>query len=371
MSVIIGKELKKYFSNKVNILFLFLLPVIFVTFFSYALENYIASDYDTFEDGKILYYTENADTGHLDKFTDISEKIASSTGATFEEVSDLEAAKADVEQSKAFAVINITADGFDYFRSEFNEPVGGEIIRSMFLRLSDNYENPSDEVMIIENNSPWIIKSSFRFYDMNIKKTTSKIYYTFAAAAFLILFMAFLTSMSIIEEKELGTDIRIRISRIGNGGVLFAKAFVSICGGIAEIIIIYLYSSFVIGVEWGGNLPLIFMVLLLLIVFSTSLGIMIGTFCKSKTVAQETSLVAGMMCGYLGGSITPAYLMENMPVMCYVIKLSPLYWANKALISLYNDIVDKNTVYSAVVLVALSIVCIAATLKKSREVRHA
>ena len=358
MSVIICKELKKYFSSKINILFLVLLPIIFVTFFSFALENYIDSNYDTFQDGKIFYYAENADTAHLKKFTDISKEIASSTGVIFEEVSDLETAKTDVWQSEAFAVINITEDGFDYFRSEFNEPVGGEIIRSMFLQLSDSYENPPGEVMIMKNN-------------MNIKKTTSKIYYTFAAAAFLILFMAFLTSMSIIEEKELGTDIRIRISRIGNGGVLFAKAFVSICGGIAEIIIIYLYSSFVIGVEWGGNLPLIFMVLLLLIVFSTSLGIMIGTFCKSKTVAQETSLVAGMMCGYLGGSITPAYLMENMPVMCYVIKLSPLYWANKALISLYNDIVDKNTVYSAVVLVALSIVCIAATLKKSREVRHA
>ncbi|MCM1309260.1 MAG: hypothetical protein NC223_11725, partial [Butyrivibrio sp.] len=177
MGVILCKELKKYFSNKVNILFLFLLPVIFVTFFSFALENYIDSDYGTFEDGRIFYYTENADAGHLEKFTDISKEIAFSTGVVFEEVSDLEAAKAKVEQSKAFAVINITADGFDYFRSEFNEPVGGKIIRSMFLQLSDGYENLSDEVMIIENN-------------MNIKKTTSKIYYTFAAAAFLILFMA-------------------------------------------------------------------------------------------------------------------------------------------------------------------------------------
>ncbi|MCM1543311.1 MAG: ABC transporter permease [Blautia sp.] len=358
MGVIIGKELKKYFSSKINILFLFLLPVIFVTFFSFALENYIDSNYDTFEDGKIFYFTGNADAGHLEKFTDISGKIASSTGVVFEEVSDFEAAKTDVEQSKAFAVINITGDGFDYFRSEFNEPVGGEIIRSMFLQLSDSYENPPGEVMIMKNN-------------MNIKKTTSKIYYTFAAAAFLILFMAFLTSMSIIEEKELGTDIRIRISSTGSGGVLLAKAFVSICGGIAEIIIIYLYSSFVIGVEWGGNLPLIFMVLLLLIVFSTSLGIMIGTFCKSKIVAQETSLVAGLMCGYLGGSITPAYLMENMPIMCHVIKLSPLYWTNKALISLYNHIVDKNTAYSAVVLVVLSMICIVAALKKNRGAHHA
>ncbi|MCM1159100.1 MAG: ABC transporter permease [Bacteroidales bacterium] len=358
MGVIIGKEMKKYFSSKVNILFLFLLPVIFVTFFSFALENYIDSDYDTFEDGKIFYCTENADAGHLEKFTEISKKIASSTGVAFEEVSDFEAAKTDVEQSKAFAVINITADGFDYFRSEFNEPVGGEITRSMFLQLSDRYGNPSGEVMIMENN-------------MNIKKTTSKIYYTFAAAAFLILFMAFLTSMSIIEEKELGTDIRIRISSVGNGGVLFAKALTSVCGGIAEIIIIYLYSSLVLGVRWDGNLPLIFMLLLLLIVFSTSLGIMIGTFCKSKTVAQETSLVTGMMCGYLGGSITPAYLMENMPIMCYVIKLSPLYWTNKALISLYNDIVDKNTAYSAIVLAVLSMICIVLTLKKNKEVRHA
>ncbi|MCM1060159.1 MAG: ABC transporter permease [Eubacterium sp.] len=358
MSVIICKELKKYFTGAVNILFLFLLPIIFVTFFSFALENYIDSDYDTFDEGKIFYFAENADDEHLEKFTDISEKIFAATGVAFEKISDLETAKADVEQSKAFAVINITADGFDYFRSEFNEPVGGEIIRSMFLQLSDSYENSADEVMIIENN-------------MNIKKTTSKIYYTFAATAFIILFMAFLTSKSIIEEKELGTDIRIRISSAGNAGVLFAKALTSIIGGIAEIIIVYLYSSLVIGVEWSGNLPLIFTILLLLAIFSTSVGIMIGTFCKSKTVAQEASLVTGLMCGYLGGSITPAYLMENMPVMCYIIKISPLYWTNKALISLYNDIADKNTVYSVIVLSVLSIICIMLTLKKNKEARYA
>lgn len=358
MGVILCKELKKYFSSKVNILFLFLLPILFVTFFSFALENYIDSDYDTFEGGKVFYYTGNADTEHLEKFTVISEKIASSTGVAFEEVSSLEAAKADVEQSKAFAVISINADGFDYFRSEFNEPVGGEIIRSMFLQLSDSYDDPSDGAVIIENN-------------MNIKKTTSKIYYTFAAAAFIILFMAFLASMSIIEEKELGTDIRIRISSVGRRGVLFAKALTSICGGIAEILIVYLYSSLVIGVDWDGNLPLIFTVLLLMVVFSTSVGIMVGTFCKSKTVAQETSLVFGLMCGYLGGSITPAYLMENMPIMCYIIKISPLYWTNKALISLYNDIVDKNTAYSIIVLAVLSLVFIVLTVIKSKEARHA
>lgn len=79
MGVIICKELKKYFSNRINILFLFLLPILFVTFFAYALEKYISSDYDTFEDGKVFYYTENADAEYLEKFTVISEKIASST----------------------------------------------------------------------------------------------------------------------------------------------------------------------------------------------------------------------------------------------------------------------------------------------------
>ena len=118
--------------------------------------------------------------------------------------------------------------------------------------------------------------------------------------------------------------------------MLLAKALTSICGGIAEIIIVYLYSSLVIGVEWDGNLPPIFTILLLMTVFPTSVGIMVGTFCKSKTVAQDTSLIFGLMCGYLGGSITPAYLMEN------IIKISPLYWTNKALISLYKTLLTRT-----------------------------
>ena len=63
--------------------------------------------------------------------------------------------------------------------------------------------------------------------------------------------------------------------------------------------------------------------------------------------------MTAMLCGYLGGSITPLYLLENQPVLNVLVNISPLYWTNRALTALYNGILDEKTAYSAAVLAGL------------------
>ena len=67
-----------------------------------------------------------------ERFALISEKINSATGVTFEQVADIQSAKEQVESSEAYGLITVTDSGFDYFRSEFNEPEGGRMARGLF-----------------------------------------------------------------------------------------------------------------------------------------------------------------------------------------------------------------------------------------------
>ncbi len=47
------KELKVYFSSKMNIIFMFILPLLFIGLFSVALKDYIGADYGTFDRGRL------------------------------------------------------------------------------------------------------------------------------------------------------------------------------------------------------------------------------------------------------------------------------------------------------------------------------
>ena len=105
LGVILKKELKAFFTNKGNLVFMFLLPILLISIFSFALGDYVKAEYGTFENGKMLYYNDNASSEMSEKFALISEKINSATGVTFEQVADIQSAKEQVESSEAYGLI--------------------------------------------------------------------------------------------------------------------------------------------------------------------------------------------------------------------------------------------------------------------------
>lgn len=166
--------------------------------------------------------------------------------------------------------------------------------------------------------------------------------------------MGLLVGYSVFDEKAYGTITRIQLSRVGIGAMLFSKILTGIVCGCVQIISAFVFSSLVLGVKWGGKTGWIFLLLLMLVLYSAVFGAVIGMFSKNKSMCQSTLLMISMLCGYLGGSVTPLYLLENMPVLNIIIKISPLYHLNRAVTALSNGILDKNTLYTVLVLTGLS-----------------
>ena len=353
------KELKTFFSNPGNLLFMVLLPILLISMFSLALGDYIKGDYATFDDGKVFFYQDGCSAERLGDFMDIADYISESTGVTFVSVTDPAQARKDIEASKAYGLITVTDRGYDYFRSTFNEPQGGKIVRTLFTQMSDTDEHSTkNEVVstVIQGNH-----------------LDSKVYYTFSAMTFAILFMGVLVGHSVISEKELGTILRIQISKAGVGSMMAGKILTGVLCGIGEVGAAFLFSNLVWGVTWGVYLPVVLLVLLCLILLSASFGAAIGRIVANKSMCQSTVMMTAMLCGYLGGAITPLYLLENMPVLQLLVKISPLYWTNQALICLYNGILNEKTAMSAGVLLSLTLVVILFTAvfgnKRSRSTK--
>ena len=55
----LGKEIKVFFTSKGNLMFMFCMPLLLITIFSYALRDYIGGEYGTFQNAKVYYYVED------------------------------------------------------------------------------------------------------------------------------------------------------------------------------------------------------------------------------------------------------------------------------------------------------------------------
>lgn len=340
--LLLKKELKVFFTNKGNLVFMFAMPIILVTLLSLSLESYMDADYGTFAEGKVYYYMEQPSAETIAAFSNLSEKIQGATGVVFEETDNYEEAKDLVESSQGYAVITLTESGIDYYRSPYNETNGGKIVRSLFERFT----GLTGEGTVAEYVQTVTLDST---------PVNSKVYFTFSGLAFAILFMSLLIAHSVYDERELKTIERIKISKAGVSNMFASKIVTGIACGLVQIAVVFLFSTFVLNVTWGSKAPVMFLVLLFLVLYSSVFGAVLGMISKNKSMCQSLVMMITMLCGYLGGAITPLYLLENMTFFNIIIKASPLYWANRALTSLYNGTVDENTFNSIAVLTGLAI----------------
>ena len=352
------KELKTFFASKGNLLFMFVMPLLLISIFSFALRDYINADYKTFDDGRIYYYLNTRDTSRINEFEDIKEKLSRSIGISFEQVYEYEDACAAVESSEAYGVITVKDHGYDYFRSAFNEPEGGKLARTLFKQIADGY------VSLEENKTDPVINK----VRVEVSKLESKNYYTFAGLAFSIMFMGLLVAFMVYDEKEFGTIERIKLGSGGIFAMLLCKVLTGVICGLVMIAVSFAFSNVVLKVDWGNKAGYIILVLLCLVIFSAVFGCVVGLWGKNRTMCQSSVLMFSMLCGYLGGSITPLYLLENMPVLQFIIKISPLYYTNRAIISLYNGIIDEKTTYSIVILLGLALVFAAFAIQLGKKV---
>jgi ABC-2 type transport system permease protein len=117
--------------------------------------------------------------------------------------------------------------------------------------------------------------------------------------------------VSIVKEKELGTMEVLLASPARPLKVIIAKAIPYLFLSVINIITILLMSYFILGLPIRGSLLLLFLLSVLFIITSLSLGLLISNITTSQRTAMFISLV-GMFLPtlMLSGFMFP---IENMP----------------------------------------------------------
>lgn len=346
------KEIIQFFKSKTNVIAMLIFPIVLIFVMGKSLDGLMSMDKNIFS-GKIIYFNIEDSSGNknLQPFYDFSVQFQKDTEAEFVENTNPEEAIKLVNKNEAICFINVCKDDIKYFRNENGESTESKVFRNLYTQYMKKYifihsiskfePQKVPQILNAQNNTQ--VKSEGISYD----EVNSFTYYTFVELTLIILYISTITLTSMYKENTLHKMTRLETSSIKKINIMISKIALGIFIGIMQIIIIYITSTRLFGVNWGQNVIYIFIVLISFIIFSSVLGISISMiFSEEKTAYTFTNMLIIVM-GFLGGSYVPLSLVKSARITSFLCELVPNYWVNTAILGLkYN--VDTSYYISAI-----------------------
>jgi ABC-type multidrug transport system permease subunit len=134
-------------------------------------------------------------------------------------------------------------------------------------------------------------------------------------AIILQLVLLFMTSFSIVREREGGTLEQLFVTPVGGGGLLFGKLCPYAIMAFGELLLILLLMVAVFEVPIQGSLALLFAMCLIFIVTVLGLGLLISTICATQLEAVQLAFVIMLPSVLLSGFMFPR---SEMPTVIYL-----------------------------------------------------
>lgn len=358
----IEKELKHFFRNMGNILLMFLFPILLITILGFSLDGLMNGAGSPFTDCIILY-SQEGDSVYAEGFNSFKETFSKEfKELTFKEATTNATAKELVNSNKATAYLTINDTGYEYYRNPTGESNQSKLFRSIFEGFSDKYSL----LDITAKTNPTLVNSIFEEevtnYISDIPLGTNEVsamdYYTFAELALILLYLSIIVGESVVNESSLSTLDRFSLSNVSTTKFLFSKITVGVIIGFIQILVVYIYSTFVLGTNWGSRLPLMFLTLLALAIFASILGGVIGLLLKDGKNLNSTLNVFIILLCLLGGCYMPLSMIKGLPIIGDLTVISPIYWVNSALISLGSGLNDNFPTIAIIICLTLSILLV-------------
>lgn len=372
---ILKKEIKQFLRSKGNIVMLFVFPVILITTLSVGLKDMMSNMEGIFgKESKTskVYYSLEDESEYKEGFLAFKKGVEDNINIKFEETSSIDNVIDDVDSHEALAYIDIKKNGFELYSSKNGESTQGKIFRNIFESSLNRYAAYG----AIEEYNPEAFKNLIQSkYDDYVEKdseyksrdVSSSEYYTFAELALIILYIAPIVGESVYKENQLKTINRIRLSKVNESILICAKVSLGLLIGVAQTLLVYAYSSTVLGVNWGENALKFIILFVALAIFASVVGVIIGLLAKKDTTVNSILQVAIVIICAFGGCYTPLSMIISIPVLSKLVYLSPIYWINVATSSMVLGFESSAYMIALAIPIVISIVGVIAYLAIMRK----
>lgn len=319
------KEFYHIFRDKKTLLIIFILPIVLVTLFGFAIRSEI-------KDSKIAILDKSLDEMSIS----LSNKIIASryfvNSADVETDSQLEEKfkNGDIDVaivippdfSKNFLKLNTTnvqilADASNLNTATITKQYLSSIIGSFTV---EKLSNP---------NIKEPINLSLRLvYNPELKDV-----YMFVPgllALILMLVSAIMSSVSLTKEKETGTFNVLKVSPLRSYHIIIGKLIPYLILSIINVIVIIGMSVVIFNMPINGSYVLLFVVCILFLITALSIGV----FVSSITETQQSALLLSIVALFLPTILLSGFIypIENMPLILQgICQIFPAKWFIEAL----------------------------------------
>lgn len=158
------------------------------------------------------------------------------------------------------------------------------------------------------------------------------------------LFFTFGGGATLLVERDEGTLRRLLVMPLNKSTMMTGKLLGIFIGSLAQMTIMVVFGQFVFGVNWGQSMSALILLLVAYAFASTALGLMVAALVKTVAQANAAGTISIMALASLGGAwwpieITPGWMQQ------FALAL-PTGWAMRG----FHDIITRGLGVSAIML---------------------
>jgi len=162
------------------------------------------------------------------------------------------------------------------------------------------------------------------------KGMTSADYYAISMFT-MITFYSIMSAMNLVlSDRQLGAVNRIRLTGVSNVHILLGKLMGGMFATGVQLTVLYIFTRFVMQVNWGSHHLQILGVTASLIYLSIAIGIGLASGIRNESFLMVASNAVIPIFAFLGGSYVPLSTL-NSEFINQLSNISPIKWVNDSL----------------------------------------
>ncbi|MDH3540326.1 MAG: ABC transporter permease [Acidimicrobiia bacterium] len=148
-------------------------------------------------------------------------------------------------------------------------------------------------------------------------------YYAVGMATFFLFFTVQAGVVSILEERQDGTLVRLLTAPISHMHVLVGKSLASMLTGLLSVFVLVVASTLLLGADWGGPVGVVVLAVAG-VMAAMGVGLAVSSFARNAEQAGQFTSIVAVVLGLLGGVFFP--LSQASDTFAVVSRFSPHYW---------------------------------------------
>ncbi len=339
---ILKKEILENFRDKKAMFLMTLFPMLLITILGTVFSGNFASTINIPEVDVI--YSINKDVKIDKNFKDFTKEIQKNMKVNFKETKKEKDALEKISNGKADVYIKIPNDKKIYVYENNVRAFNSQLVSTLLDTFVDKVnmikevssKNPMALSKIKVDNSPNFVNAK----TIDGKNSPRGIdYYAVTMLTMTILYGTAVGAMSIASEIKRRTYKRLICSNTSPLKILFSKILASFLVIAFQSFLIYLFSKYILGTNWGNNKLALISVVASLIFMAVSAGVCIANTIKNEGVMSIIIYMFVPVLTFLGGGYIPLDTISSKMLNC-VSNISPLKWSNDAIFKIIfgNDL---------------------------------